>query len=304
MEEIKNFFIETPGLALIALGIIGFIWAITGGGLKTNVGNLPVITDSARKITYIISAIVLAVGIAIHFLTPPLSQEKKTDPVVIKDKTDTISEEQVKPLPQKFTLTGVLKDVFNNRLKGKDISIVFENTEIGNVPTDNKGIFEFRDILEHKVYTISFIDSSEKIHVRGQQPDSVFLKYVPYTGFKATICRSIEDRKPVDPYYGNNIVIKSDSLNIEPDEGLPSISCFMEILGDHTYSIGKVIVIYLDWYFNGQLVEDDHDIEAGMSTNNNGFRTWGDKKVWKGSWKLVIRTESGDELDHFFIEII
>lgn len=305
MEEIKNFFVGSPGLALIVLGIIGFIWAITGGGLKTKWLSLPVIVDTPRKITYILSSVILALGISIHFLRP--SPQASSVPIVTNENIDTNEQEPAKPPPpQNFILTGVLMDVFNNRLDEEFISIWNEEKELGNTITDAKGIFEFDNIPENTVYTINYIDSSKRVHVKKFQPDSIFLKYIPYNGFKATICKSIdkENKKPVHPYDGNNIVINVDSLMMESTENLHVISCFMEILGSHDYSKGKVLNIYLDWYFSDRLIEDKHKIEAGMSTANNGFRTWGDKKIWKGKWKLVIRTESGHEIDHIFIEII
>ena len=77
----------------------------------------------------------------------------------------------------------------------------------------------------------------------------------------------------------------------------------MEILGPWEYNKGKRIDIYLDWYFKDSLVENNHKIEAGLSTNNNGFRTYGYKKVWKGKWKMLMRTGLDEEIDHVFIDI-
>lgn len=310
MEGILNFVKENPGLVFMALGIIGFIWAITGGGLKTKVGNLPPIDKSSRKYVWIISSLIFALGVTFYFVK--LHKENNTNHTNIVDepkKDPTVIENPEKPKPpppQNFILTGVLMDVFNNRLGEEFISIWNEEKELGNTITDEKGIFEFDNIPENTVHTINYIDSSKRVHVKKFQPDSIFLKYIPYNGFKATICKSIdkENKKPVHPYDGNNIVINADSLMMESTENLHVISCFMEILGSHDYSKGKILNIYLDWYFSDRLIEDKHKIEAGMSTANSGFRTWGDKKVWKGKWKLVIRTESGHEIDHIFIELI
>ena len=304
MGEILNKLIENPGLLLIIIGIVGFIWAITGGGLKTKWVNLPVIANTPRKIVYGLSTVILVVGIIIFFKPSSLPSDQPTPDIPeYPIPTNPIVQPQA---PQKFKLEGVLQDVFLNKLSDEPISVNIDETQIGKTITASDGSFGFDNMPENSVYTIIYFDTLKPVHVRKVKPSLVELKYVPYTGFRATICKNVDkiNKEVVKPFNGNNVVIEVDSLEVEIQENLHVLNCFIEIMGSHEYSKGKNIIIYLDWYCNGNLVEDNHKLEAGMSTANNGFRTWGKKKVWKGKWKLVVRTESGYEIDHIFIELI
>ncbi len=296
---------QNPGVFLILLSIVGFIWAITGGGLKTKWLTLPVIVNTPRKITYVISSVILLVGIIIHFTNKP-SPPDEPPPGIL---TDTIISPPVEPVVEvKYTLTGTLMDVFGNKLTDEIVKIEIGNIDIDSTLTNNSGSFEFDDLPGNGIYSISFLDTSKKLDFRKDNPIPVKLLYKPYTGFKATLCRDFiweeGSKKPVKPFRNDeNIVILFDSLLSHPDEAPHLLGCFIQLWGDANYDEGKDIEIVLNWYFDGE-PNGNVSLSAGMNKFHHGWRTRGIKRVWKGNWELRVQTKSGYTIQKIIFNII
>jgi len=309
MEEIKNFFLGSPGLALIILGIVGFIWAITGGGLKTKWISLPVIVDTPRKITYILSGVVLALGVIIHF-NNEIAEKPIPEPKPIVD--DNINDEPDKvdpPEPRTFKIEGVLEDVFSNRLGSKDIAIRKEDSEIDISITADDGSFEFDNLTEDGIHTIHFLDTIKKYDLKKDKPVSAELFYVPWSGFKITLCRGFiweeGNKMPLKPYTKDDIIIiDKDSLEMVEDTKERLLGCFIQMWGDQDYTKDKDLKIYLHWYFDKKKQKGDIELPIGMNRFDHGWRTRGVKKVWMGSWMLEVRTETGFLIDRIYFEVI
>lgn len=91
---------------------------------------------------------------------------------------------------------------------------------------------------------------------------------------RALICRDVVQREPVG-------IVKEQQL---PD-GIDQLALFTEVSG----AVGQKI--HHRWYFNGQLQSD-----VALPVGANHWRTWSQKHLKPGSWKVEVVTDAGQVL--------
>lgn len=301
--------LSKPQTFLIAAGLVCILAALFKNEIKiTDKFIIPQRQTWQQFVFGILGISLCTIGIILLFPheTPPPTPPKKEK--IVTEVKDTIPSKDEIITPTTMSLHGKILDIFKKPIESGLVELFIAQEQKDSKYTDAEGKFVFKHLEPELTCKIAYKDTEKGISLNKPE-NTITVYYNPLNLAKTEfiLCRNTtknknETRTAIEKYDDHIIQIPIESLP-KDETGMHYISCIAKIYGDQKYAIDEKDTIMYCWS-TSSCSEEFKPYKQTISFHEQGYGTWATKKVWKGNWKLTVKTVNNTVLKTINFSII